>query len=101
MQQLQHQQRSGVRWHSGVRDGTGYCCHIARQHRRSSHVVSAASVEQQVGSDVDHLKLIAPDATQLIGNTPMVSSRPKTLQVALLPGGVARNLDQLTQMFWM
>lgn len=75
MQQLQHQQRSAVRWGGCAPVGTSYCCHPVRQQKRSSklHIAAAASVEQQTNAGVDHSQLIAPDATQLIGNTPMVS----------------------------
>lgn len=85
MQQLQQQQRASVRCSSRV--GTGYCCHQARQQKRAGrlHIAAAASVEQQIDSGVDHLQLIAPDATQLIGNTPMVGCCLDCISVMTMP----------------
>jgi hypothetical protein len=85
MHQLQQQQRAAVRCSSRV--GTGYCCYQARQQKRSGrlHIAAAASVEQQIDSGVDHLHLIAPDATQLIGNTPMVGCCLGPFFVVMVP----------------
>lgn len=81
MQQLQHQHQQRSGWRSRAGNGpNSYCCNSKAAQRRSvaarrtpSVVAAAASVEQEVSSsDVDHLKMIAGDATQIIGNTPMV-----------------------------
>lgn len=69
MQQLQ-QHRCNVRPSSRVASSVPL-----RQQRPAGsrlHIAAAASVEQQIDTGVGSTHLIAPDATQLIGNTPMV-----------------------------
>lgn len=70
MQHHMQQQQPCVRWQRDQSTLSGHC----RWAQRSRvHAAASAPVEQQVESDIGHLKLIAEDATKLIGNTPMVS----------------------------